>query len=189
MIAAILILAIAITGTLIGTLARYVTSGEVGDDADAAKFGLNIPTTIDLFSDSYTNVKADVDGKKIIAPGTTGQYKFEVTGTSEVAYRVSANISVEYSEAWSEYAPLEFSLNGNDWFKLEPFKLLLSSALESEVMAPNTPYASTQTFYWKWPFHVSDENDIRDTEMGAIAATGVAPSVTVTIEVIAAQVD
>ena len=185
----LLILSVVASGALIGTLAKYVTSGTVADDAVVAKFGLDVPNTIDLFSDSYTNVEADEDGKKIIAPGTTGQYKFEVTGTSEVAYKVSANITVTYSEEWNGHAPLEFSINGTDWTNLADFKENLGIALASETMAPGEEYANTQTIYWKWPFHVSDEEDIRDTEMGAAAATGTAPKVTVSIEVTAAQID
>ena len=47
------------------------------------------------------------------------------------------------------------------------FQANLSSALASEVMAPGEEYTNTQTIYWQWPFYVSDENDIRDTEMNA----------------------
>ena len=186
---AFLILSVVATGAFIGTLAKYVTSDTASDEAVVARFGLGVPNTINLFSDSYTNVKADVDGKKIIAPGTTGQYKFEVTGTSEVAYKVSANVTVTYSEEWDGYAPLMFSVNGTDWIDLADFKEALSNALASETMAPGEEYASTQTIYWSWPFYVSDGNDIKDTAMGEAAATGTAPKVTVSIEMTAAQVD
>ena len=111
----IVLLCVAITGTLIGTIAKYVTKQTVSDDAVSAKFGLGIPNTINLFSDSYTNVTSDTTGKKIIAPGTSGQYKFEVTGTSEVAYKVEAEISVVYSDEWEDYTPLEFSIDGETW--------------------------------------------------------------------------
>ena len=189
MLIGLLVLSIAITGTLIGTLAKYVTSRTVSDNAVVAKFGLNIPNVINLFSDSYTNVQADTEGKKIIAPGTEGQYKFEVTGTSEVAYKVSANVLVVYSEEWDGYAPLKFSINGTDWTDFEEFKVNLSNALGSETMDPNEEYSSTQTIYWQWPFYTSDGDDISDTQMGGIASEGTAPKVTISIEVIAAQID
>ena len=185
----LLILSVVATSAFIGTLAKYMTSGTVSDEAVVAKFGLNVPGTIDLFSDSYTNVKADTDGKKIIAPGTTGQYTFVVTGTSEVAYKVSADITVTYSEEWNGYAPLEFSVNGTSWTNLTDFKENLGNALASETIAPGEEYKSTQTIYWRWPFYVSDEKDISDTEMGVSAATETAPKVTVSIEVTAAQID
>ena len=189
MLLVLLVLLVVITSALVGTIAKYITTEIVSDDAVTAKFELNIPNTVNLFSDSYTNVEADVEGKKIIAPGTTGQYMFEVSGTSEVAYTVEADISVTYSEEWSEYKPLEFSINGTTWTSLAVFETNLSNALESEVMAPNTQYASTQTIYWRWPFHVSSENDIKDTEMGVAAAEGTAPKVTIDLELTAVQVD
>ena len=189
MIIALLILAVVVTGTLIGTMAKYVTSSSSSDDAVAAKFGLDTAHTINLFSDSYTNVKADTNGKKIIAPGTTGYYNFEVTGKSEVAYKVNADIKVEYSEEWGDYEPLEFSVNGTEWTTLEEFQTDLSDALASEILLPNTEYSSNQAIHWRWLFHTSDANDIEDTKMGIAAATGTAPEVTVTINMTAAQVD
>ena len=185
----LLVLCVAVTATLIGSLAKYVTSETVSDEAVVAKFGLNIPNDVDLFSDSYTNVTADPEGKKIIAPGTAGSYKFEVTGTSEVTYSVSANIDMTYSEGWEGYKPLEFSINGTTWTDFDQFKTNLSAVLESEIMEPNEEYANTQTIHWRWPFHTSAENDIKDTAAGLLAATDVAPKVTVNIEVIAAQID
>ena len=186
---ALLILSVAATGAFIGTLAKYVTSGTASDNADVAKFGLNMPNAINLFSESYPNVGSDTDGKKIIAPGTSGQYSFAITGTSEVAYAVGANITVTYSEEWDDYAPLEFSVNGTVWTNLADFKTNLSNALASETMAPGETYENAQTIYWKWPFYVSPENDIKDTALGIAAATATAPDVTVTIEMIATQID
>jgi len=189
MLIVLLALFVVVASALIGTLAKYMTSSTISDDAVAAKFGLNIPNTVDLFSDSYTNVLADTSGKKIVAPGTSGQYKFELTGTSEVSYKVSANITVAYSEEWNEYEPLEFSVNGTTWTNLEQFKTNLSSALESKTLLPNETYSNAQTIHWRWPFHTSTENDAKDTQMGITAAEGTAPEVTVSIEVIAAQAE
>ena len=189
MLIATLVLAVAITGASIGTLAKYITSGTVSDDAVTAKFGLNMPNTIDLFSDSYDNVEADTEGAKIIAPGTTGSSSFIVTGASEVAYKVSAEVTVEYSEEWGDYAPLEFSLDGNDWDNLEDFQTSLSAELASETIAANETYENAQTIHWRWPFHTSEANDAKDTALGILATGGTAPKVTVEIEVTAAQVD
>ena len=186
---ALLVVSIAVTGAFIGTLAKYVTTSTGSDAAVVAKFELDIPTTINLFSDSYTNVKADTDGKKIIAPGTTGEYTFNVTGKSEVAYRVSAAIEVVYSEEWDGYTPLKFKLNDSEWTDFAEFEADLSSALESDIIAPGNSYSSTQTIHWQWPFNVSDENDVKDTAMGKAAAGASAPNVTITIEATATQVD
>ena len=189
MLIALLVLLVIATGAFIGTIAKYVTSGTASDSAVVAKFGLNVPNTIDLFADSYTNVQADADGKKIIAPGTSGKYDFEIAGTSEVAYKVNADISITYSEEWGEYKPLEFSRDGLSWKGFNLFKTDLESALESETLVPNTAYASEQAIHWRWPYYVSDADDIKDTNVGVKAAEGAAPSVTVTIKVTAVQVD
>ena len=186
----ILLLFLCVVGTsaFIGTLAKYLTSSTVSDEAVVAKFGLNIPNTISLFSDSYDNVEADTPDKKIIAPGTSGQYNFVVTGTSEVDYKVSATVEVNYSEEWDGYHPLEFSLNGTTWMGLADFKADLATALESNVLKANVEYTNGQTIYWRWPFYVSEENDIKDTQMGVAAATETAPGVTININAIAAQI-
>ena len=185
----ILILSVAITGTFIGTIAKYVMTETVSDNAVSAKFGLKIPTSINLFSDSYGNVEADTDDKKIIAPGTSGQYTFSVTGTSEVAYQVDADISISYSDEWQGYEPLEFSINDEVWTDFARFKENLNEALGSKTMPPNTAYESVQTIYWRWPFYVSDLHDTRDTTIGRLSAGGTVLEVTVTIEVTAVQVD
>jgi len=185
----LVILLLAVITAFVGTFASHIISREVSDGATVAKFGLNIPATIDLFSESYTNVKTDTDGKKIIAPGTDGQYKFEVSGTSEVAYKVSSNIAITYSDEWNEYEPLEFSIDGTTWTNFSQFHENLNDALAGNILPPNTPYVSTQTIYWRWPFSVSSGNNEKDTEVGIGAAEGSAANVTVDIEVIAAQVD
>ena len=185
----LLVLLLAITGAFVGSLARYSTSKTVSDNAVVAKFGLNVPNEINLFSDSYTNVQADTNGKKIIAPGTQGEYTFNVTGTAEVAYKVSVNISLSYSEEWGGYAPLEFSIDGENWTDFAQFKESLDSALESDVISPNAVYSGTQTIYWKWPIFVSSENDIKDNEVGYDAAAGTAAGVSINIVVNAIQVD
>ena len=184
----VLTISVIISSAFIGTLAKYATSNAVSDSAIVAKFGLEIPNTINLFSDSYTGVEADTADKKIIAPGTQGQYAFVVTGVSEVAYKVSADITVTYSDEWGGYEPLEFSVNGNDWLTLAAFQTKLSGDLASNILQPNERYENEQTIYWRWPFHTSDANDIKDTAMGAAATTAQAPTVTVMIEATAAQV-
>ena len=186
---ALLVILAVMSSTFVWTLARYVTSQTATDSAAVAKFGLGIPSTINLFSDSYTNVKADEDGKKIIAPGTSGEYQFQVTGTSEVAYKVEAEVKVTYSAGWGSYQPLRFSLNNTDWMEVGAFQTSLSNVLASEPMAPNTAYASTQKIYWSWPFEGAEGDDAKDTAMGVAAAGGNAPTVEVEIEVIAAQID
>ena len=185
----LLIFAVAVTSAWIGTLAKYVTSDKAEEETIVAKFGLNVPNSIDLFSEAYDNVVSDTEGKKVIAPGTGGQYVFQLTGTSEVAYRVSAEISVTYSDEWGGYKPLEFSLDGEDWLDADAFKTALSEELESTILSPNTTYDNAQTIHWRWQFYTSDENDVKDTALGVAASSEEAPTVTVEIKATAVQVD
>ena len=189
LIVAVLLLLVAITSIFIGTLSKYITSTTQSDEAVVAKFGLNVPNSIDLFSDTYTNVTADEAGKNVIAPGTSGSYNFVVNGTSEVAYKVEADISLTYSEDWDEYEPLLFSIDQSVWTDFDVFKTNLTAELSNELLNPNEIYENMQTIYWSWPYSVSPEADISDTAMGKKAATGTAPSVTVDLTVTAVQVD
>ena len=190
----LLLFLVTISSVFLGTLSKYMTTESVSDDASVAKFGLNVPKTIDLFAESYTNgeainVSSDEEGKKIIAPGTSGYYEFEVSGTAEVAYQVSATIEVLYSVEWEGYEPIQFSLDGSDYTTLEAFETNLAEELSSDVKGPNQPYKSKQTIFWKWPFSVTDDTDILDTKMGQKAATDTAPTVNVELTVTAVQAE
>jgi len=193
-IIAVLVFLVAVSSAFIGTLAKFVMTGDASDEAVVAEFGLEMPESIDLFSDSYTNIKANEDGKKIIAPGASGNYAFSVLGKAEVAYTVKADVKVTYSEEWDGYEPLEYSLDGEDWTNLEDFQEDLSTALGSEVIAPNAIYSGEQTIYWRWPFTVDGEDvkihNEKDTEMGvaAVGAGEAAPKVIISIELTAEQV-
>ena len=182
------------TAALVVTLAKYGTTDTVSDEANVAKFGLEIPNTINLFSDSYNEgAILSGDGTNIIAPGASGSYDFEVTGTSEVAYKVDATITLTYSDEWDNYEPILFSLDGETWTSFEVFQTSLKDALASETLAPGESYSSEQSLYWKWPFSTSSENDIKDTALGVAAAAATdsedMPSVKVTIVMTSVQVE
>ena len=189
---ALLFVLVVATAAFIGTLAKYGTTDTVSDEATVAKFGLNIPNTINLFSDSYNDatIVSDTEGKKIIAPGTSGHYDFAVTGTSEVAYKVDADITLTYSDEWGDYTPLLFSTDGELWTNFETFQTNLEDALASNILYPGEEYNNEQTIFWKWPFYTSAENDIKDTALGVEAAKypDTAPEVNVTIVITAIQV-
>ena len=195
-IIAVLVFLVAVSSAFIGTLAKFVMTEALSDNAVVAEFGLGMPERIDLFSVSYLDpkIEANGEGKKIIAPGASGSYAFSVSGTAEVEYVVRAEVEVAYSENWDGYEPLEYSLDGEDWTNLEDFQADLSTALESEVIAPNAIYSGEQTIYWRWPFTVDGEDvkihNEKDTEMGiaAVGAGEAAPKVTISIELTAEQV-
>lgn len=95
-----LLMAVAITASSVaGTYAKYISQVDYTDEARVAKFYLNgageATQTIDLFAKSYA--RTEKDGKvvyvnslkddKVIAPGTTGEAIFQVSGEFETAYQ------------------------------------------------------------------------------------------------------
>lgn len=107
---ALLVLTLLTTCAVSSTFAKYATSTSGSDKARVAYwgFGQNASTTLKLFSDSYTNVKAatgSVDGyDKVIAPGTDGSTTFEFAYTSyksgqikapEVAYTLTVEPKID----------------------------------------------------------------------------------------------
>ena len=110
--AAVLMLALVlITSCFVGgTFAKYVTSGEAGDNARVAKWGVNITAhgTGDIFAKEYDAIAGQdntviAGGEyKVIAPGTKKENATLVTlsGQPEVAVNVT-------------YSAEHFSLTGN----------------------------------------------------------------------------
>lgn len=119
-VASILLVAVLLTTSIIsGTFAKYVTSGEAGDEARVAKFGVLVSAEGDLFDVTYkttANTPGNVEdgeapeydeddqttlsvesfnGEKVVAPGTknTDGLTFGVTGTPEV----DVNIKIDFS--------------------------------------------------------------------------------------------
>ncbi|MCH5198844.1 MAG: hypothetical protein J1E34_08065 [Oscillospiraceae bacterium] len=119
-IASFLLIAVLLTTSVIsGTFAKYVTTGEVGDKARVAKFGVVIDTEGTLFGKEYVDVyegNGPDDGTgevitvksstedNVVAPGTnnsyTGGYNFSITGTPEVSVKVAINFGDELSDIW-----------------------------------------------------------------------------------------
>lgn len=103
-----LLAAVAMTGySVAGTYAKYISAFDLADEARVAKWDFNvtgkdnvITNKLDLFSDSYylndnnLYVKS-LNGEKVIAPGTKGEYTFKLVGTSEVRYMLNFDIEAE----------------------------------------------------------------------------------------------
>lgn len=126
----LLIAALLSTSVISGTFAKYVTKTSAGDSARVAKFGVTLGTGGTLFGKQYQKhdttdteipgsisdtviVDASIDDK-IVAPGTssndlnttgTETYKglsFSVTGTPEVAVKVSFSVATTGEDKWSD---------------------------------------------------------------------------------------
>jgi hypothetical protein len=214
------------------TRAKYITeSNKASNQARAAKWMTGVTTELDLFQASYATDDTDsfsgansvesADSINVIAPGTSGSYDFVPTmaTTSEAAYKLSMNVSGEYTGKWEgaavsgtkpTYQPVVFSLtktvggttttlltNGT----LEALVAEVNKEDNALVYGPNE-VPSTSSYYtisWTWPFEGTGEaaeketKDLNDTELGLSAVnnagTADAPEVKITASVKAVQVD
>ena len=129
-------------------------------------------TSVELFSNSCINAAgtttvAAADGRKVIAPGTSGAYTFALrnTGTTPLTYRVWVEVT---QDAGSLVIPLDVRLTKGAQLTRTVDEaaagalpgLADSGALETHANA-------LYTLSWIWPF---DEDDARDTALGQAAA-------------------
>lgn len=192
---ALLVLALLSTCVIGGTFAKYVTTSSGTDSAKVAKFGVTIAVNDDLglFKTSYakddssassanTVVSATTDKK--VAPGTKGSMSFTVSGTPEVATKLTAaftDSSVitlaagEYTLAAGAFADKECKVTITDAY--EPIKWYfgttaisdstvyslsladLKTAIEGTTAekAPNVAIDATYYIGWKWDFEPASD--------------------------------
>ena len=140
--------------------------------------------------------KNTVDGKgsNLVAPGTQGEaIGVALTGSPEVAVRVTYNADLELGDYWLAdtdndgvvddfYCPIIFIINGTE-YSAEGVGAADADAYEAFIEAkiaesnkeyePNTNLATVSGDYvnvsWKWEFHISDDYDEFDTDLGDAA--------------------
>lgn len=196
-----------------GTFAKYVTSGDSTDTARVATFGVNVQATGSTFAtsyethdSSYTQANSVISnwGDNVIAPGTKGDMtSATITGTTEVAVRVSNTAEVELSEAgWKDdedgfYCPLvvkvgETTINGINCTSQAEFAGMIENAVATYTkdVAPNTAIdMDTLDISWEWPYYYSAENDVKDTYLGTQAAGGNNSTISITVTTTVTQID
>ena len=201
--AAVLMLALVlITSCFVGgTFAKYVTSNSGSDTARVAKFGVNITATTGMFSKEYarddnsftlaTETVVSSDESNLVAPGTSqNMAEFGLTGTPEVAVRVSYELKKFELTKWTtngtdEYCPLVFIVNGTE-IKMDDTNTTVAKLQDAVIAAVNSyskEYAAKTDLSqmtndnleisWRWDFHTSDANDVKDTALGNRAAENV----------------
>lgn len=113
-VASVLLIAVMMTTCAIsGTFAKYVTSAEGSDSARVAKWGVKVTAQgPSNFSNEYKTHENDftgalsvksIDDAKVVAPGTSSEdidddTVFTITGTPEVATRVTLSVAEGYSD-------------------------------------------------------------------------------------------
>lgn len=173
------------------TLAKYTSSVTGTDTARVAKWSWSYAkdasnnVLIDLFNDTKVCeldvhdepwIEPDLhvaQGKALVAPGTGGMFKLQVTNNSEVTGKVSFDFEVSGAQV-----PFEFKIDEGEWSDT-------LSDLSSENVAMGA--TKTVTIYWRWLYErgtteaEKEANNKQDTELG-IASETVTVSVTINFE-------
>lgn len=206
------------------TFAKYVTSANTEDSARVAKWGVVISPqapTRSAFSATYEKTDTTctftntVDGgsEKVMAPGTGGSLiYFDVTGSPEVAVRVSYNSTVEISESWEDgdgnyYCPVKFTVTYNSKSTVvDGFTCTSATDLASKLKAAidactgdyeartnlQTAKACDLNIAWEWAFETGSTdiekaaNNVKDTFLGNLAT---APKVSLSVTCTVTQID
>ena len=212
-----MVLALGTTCFMSGTLAKYVTSGQGSDSARVAKFGVAITANGETFAKSYdkgveTQTVISSNENNVVAPGTKGNMaSMTLTGTPEVAVRVSYDVTELTATGWSvegnEYFPISFTIKEgkND---TTPDVLTINSGetindfltrVEGVIENYSKDYAAGENLAgvgddslaisWAWSFSTSEANDVKDTALGDAAAAGNAATINLTVKTTVTQID
>ncbi len=176
-----------------------------------------------IYHGTVTDSVKSENGDKVIAPGTNGAFEtLKITGKPEVAVEIGTVVDVELTGDWVDadsnfYCPLVFTINGVEQEitadSAEDFEAQLEEILTtctntkpdqpipagtdlSEGTAVNqlpVLFRPGVDLEWKWEFYVSEENDIKDTYLGDIAAGLIdgktTPNIEITFNTTVTQVD
>ncbi len=172
-----LLMAVVVTGySVAGTYAKYTSSLDFADEARVATWGFKLngktpeevkEMNIDLFQDSYEitkdsgdyDVVSKVKGQKVVAPGTRGEYTFNLTGTAETNYVVAFNATIVNTIKTADYNPIFFRLNDGNWMNAEEFETYLNETITNDtnkVYAANEELNETYKIEWMWAFDADD---------------------------------
>ncbi len=186
------------------TFAKYITSGTTGDQtATAAKWGfvVTVKDADKLLGKNYTagsgssvatvvtsnGVAVRTNGTaNVVAPGTSGHITFEVSGSAEVAAKLTLSVSpingkTEIEEIHvGDYNPVKWTLKkGEDVVEVDgselknmtlaEIKTKLNSKALGTVGVGEILNAATYTLSWEWALETDDANNLKDTVIGYAA--------------------
>lgn len=197
-----LLAAVAMTANSVsGTYAKYVSKVDLTDEARIARWNLFARETCEitkngykqcaiennkmkLFDDSYSwdgkQYVKSIDGDKVVAPGTTGQYQVNLGGEMETRYKFdikfSANkdkfvvyykklengkldISTTEKEGYTAYRPVEYTIDffgGPESYAhvtsndLTDLQTKLNNELSGLTFEPTDSVGKSLRITWKW---------------------------------------
>jgi len=154
-----------------GTFAKYRSSIEVTDSARVAKWDVNVEKSIDLFQDSYITGVQSLNGNKVVAPGTEGEYTFTISGAPETNYKLRIDASGEDHIGRIEY-DFDDSCSTTD---IKTLAWCIESTFSIDVVYPaNQPVdydteideQMTHTIRWRWVYDEGEATDYIDSLKG-----------------------
>lgn len=191
------------TCTISGTFAKYVSAGSSTDQARVAKWGVEVTANGTMFKKEYAkddttytlgdNTVVSSNTWNVVAPGTTANMaEVALTGTPEVATRVTYDATVTFTGDWTvngdPYCPLIFKVEGTDYYiNGSTIKTTdeLAAAVKTAIAGcnkdyePNTDLSTKSSDYpsvtWRWEFEgtehdasatLSWQTDAKDTALG-----------------------
>ncbi|MDD4839367.1 MAG: hypothetical protein PHE93_01680 [Clostridia bacterium] len=176
-IAILLIVCLFVVAGAVGlTVSKYVSANQSSTYvARVAKWDVSVGkalTSVDVFEHTDANVDYDGNGtEKIIAPGTTGLFTYELTNNAEVAATYAVQYDVDEAGVY-----LQWSTDGTNWTND------LTSISKTAIAMGETV---SKQIYWKWAFEAEatpiaeGQSDENDTMLG-VAGTAT-PSVTIDV--------
>lgn len=159
---AALLVAVAVTSySVSGTYAKYTTSKTYTDSARVAKWGIGMTNEVNLFSSDYVDVKS-VDGKDVVAPGTKGEYTFELTGAPETNYTLDVEVT-----GTDNIGQLVYTLDNVEYATMAELVAAIDALYDpAKVYAANVSSESRHTIGWYWTFEEDEANNTTDTTLG-----------------------
>lgn len=230
-IASVLLVAVLLSTSVIsGTYAKYVTEGTATETARVAKWGVEVEAELGLFatdyetdetgdpkySGTYTVSSAAGDRDEVLAPGTEGSLaNISISGTPEVATRVSFESTVTLSDNWNVtvdgaskfYCPVTITVGTGDgaavcglnYSSADDFAEAIKGKIDaySADYAPNTDLSNlgdkAPQISWKWAFEnatgsAMNQTNEYDTDLGD-AAVNSDLKITVEMDITVSQID
>lgn len=162
------------------------------------------------------NTVISSDEWKLVAPGTThGMTEIVLEGSPEVATRVTYEATVvmgpwKLSDGTTEYCPVYFTIEGKtygiaadcgkddlDFAYTTVAELVagIKDAIENckKDYVANKDLSTVSADYpsvsWTWPYHTTDANDVKDTDLGNLAADGYHSVIQIEIKTIITQIN
>lgn len=175
-----LLLAVVLTGhSVSGTYAKYTSSFDLADDARVAKWGFQLngqdpqetAFDLELFKTSYPAsgdaTKTDVlSTTEVVAPGTSGEYTFTLTGETETNYTIAIDTTGSTNTIVDgTYNPIFFRVDNGNWVNLDQLGTELNNLYKDKVFAAGTHSETpgNHKIEWMWAFEL--DNDGTDTTL------------------------